>query len=480
MDSAKIINEGLPRAAGAVSGGLLALTNIVPYLAPIQLFALMPIIYIGAKREFNSSKIFTAAIYMGLFYTIPQMIALRMPIPFTLILLTYLCIIMSALTIVSAYLMTRNIIWGCFAVGAFMALLDWANFTILPLWGTSQSIARPWSLFPEAIQFTSLTGIIGIAFVLGTTQALAVNTILNPQMRKKLIAALIITVLIFVSIDAMILIQQPVEKIKVAALGWTTKNFSDVEYPQTDEGFNELFAKPAIEAARQGAKLIVSPEMGFYINEYDRQEWMERFKKIAAENNVYLAVGYFDPSAKLNQLIYITPDGQLLPEYSKTYLIPVMDKYEKGDGQLRIADINGISAGGMICQDDNFTRFSREYGRKKVSIVAVPTMDWKQVKNAHLQSSIHRAIESRYAIIRSTMNGISAIISPTGKILGECDHVKKGAGMVIAQVPVYKYTSLFSFAGYWFAVASAAFLIIFIVSTSGKKILLNQKEISKD
>jgi apolipoprotein N-acyltransferase len=470
MDNRKIINGSIDRAAGMLSGLLLAGANLFPYFAPIQLFALIPVFYIAAKREYGFSKVANAAIYMGLCYTVPQMIALRMPVPIAIILLVHLGIIMAALVLGSAFLIRRNTLWGPLAVGAFMAVLDWVNFTAVPLWGTSQAFARPWSFYPAAIQFTSLTGITGIAFFLGVLQMLIVCAVLNPNMRKQLITRMIVVVVIFSAADVIILSQQPAAKIKVAAIGWSTKKFSDVEYAQTDNGFEELFAKPVAKAAQQGARLIASPEMGFYISKYDRTEWMDRFKRIAAENNIYLAVGYFDPSAKLNRLIYITPDGQLLDEYSKTYLIPKIDDYEKGDGQLRIADINGISAGGMICQDDNFTRFSREYGRKKVSIVAVPTMDWKQVKSAHLQSSIHRAIESRYAIIRATMNGISAIISPTGKILAQSDHFKTGSDVIVAEVPVYQYsTTLFSFVGYWIVPAGFIFIIAYIFCTIDKR-----------
>ena len=202
--------------------------------------------------------------------------------------------------------------------------------------------------------------------------------------------------------------------------------------------------------------------MGFYIDKYSRDEWFEKFGAIARKYNAFLAVGYFNTSENQNRLVYITPDGNAMPEYSKTYLIPYEEKYIKGNGQLRITDINGISAGGMICHDDNFTKFSREYGRKKVSIVAVPTLDWSTVKSTHLQNSAHRAIESRYAIVRATMNGISAIIAPGGKILASCNHFKADPAVIVAEVPVYSSTTLFSAIGHWPVMASSIFLVVYL------------------
>jgi apolipoprotein N-acyltransferase len=469
MDMAKIKEVCLYRFAGAISGFLLMIPNLYPALAPLHIFALLPVLYLGARRNNRLSNMLTAGIYMGLFYTLPQMIMLRLPVPITVILLVHLVVIITVLTFVSAWLIRREPFWGAFAVGAFLVVLDWINFTAIPLWGTAQSIVRSWSQYPSLIQFSSLTGITGIVFVLGTLQALIVSSIVNPKMRQRLLSMTASLVLVFAITDVIIRYQRPAGKLKVAAIGWATEGFADVEYAQTPEGFEELFAKPAAKAARQGAKLIVSPEMGFYINKYDRSEWLKKFQTISSKYNVFLAVGYFDASEKQNRLIYITPDGKSLPEYNKTYLIPFFEDYQKGNGQLRIADINGISAGGMICQDDNFTRFSREYGRKKVSVVAVPTLDWSAVKSAHLQNSIHRAIESRYAIIRAAMNGISAIIAPGGQVLASCDHFTDGPAVIVAEVPIYKCRTFFSFAGHWPVAVSLIFLIAYISRTSTKK-----------
>lgn len=469
MNTNKLKGEVSYRMAGAVSGLLLAIPNIYPVFAPIQMFALIPIFYLGAKRENKYSQVLNAGIYMGLFYTLPQMVSLRMPIPVTLILIAHLVIIMIGLAVGCAWLLRRNAFWGAIAAGAFLVVLDWINFTAVSLWGTAQSIVRPWSQYPYLIQFTSLTGITGIIFLLAVVQALIASALINPIIKRKVIIALTIIVLVFTAENFGNFLQKHVGRMRVAAIGWATKDFQNVEYAQTQEGFEELFVKPATKAANEGAKFIVSPEMGFYINEYDREEWQAKFQKIASEYNVFLAVGYFDASRKLNQLMYITPSGDEPAEYSKTYLLPFYEKCGKGDGRLNIIDIDGVSLGGMICHDDNFTRLSREYGRHKTGIVSVPTMDWKTVKSAHLQNSIHRAIESRYAIVRATMNGISAIIAPTGKVLAKCDHFEKGAGFIVADVPVYRCRTFFSVAGNWPVAVSGIFLIIFVFPICPKR-----------
>ena len=51
--------------------------------------------------------------------------------------------------------------------------------------------------------------------------------------------------------------ERPVDKMKVAAVGWTYTGSADDVNPQTVEGFDCLFARPVAKAAEAGARLIV-------------------------------------------------------------------------------------------------------------------------------------------------------------------------------------------------------------------------------
>jgi apolipoprotein N-acyltransferase len=113
----------------------------------------------------------------------------------------------------------------------------------------------------------------------------------------------------------------------------------------------------------------------------------------------------------------------------------------------------------MICHDDNHTDISRRYGDRATGVVVVPTNDWRPVRNAHFQSMIHRAIESRFAIVRAASNGISAIISPEGIVLDARDHFQDGPGLVLAEVPIYNTRTIFSRYGHWFVAACAVLLV---------------------
>jgi len=451
------------RVTGAVSGLLMTAGNIKGALAPLQAVALIPLFYLGASPKARWRDILTAGLYMGFGYILPQLVTLRFPISVTLVLLVHFTILMIALTAGSAYLLRRRkgTIVSSFAVGALLVVLDWANFTVLPMWGEAQSLGRSWSSYPYLILFTSITGITGIIFVLGTLQALIVNFVILPKLRARSFAAAIILLAIFGAANLNVRSEKPVDKLKVAAVGWTLAGSADDIDPQTEEGFDCLFARPVAKAAEAGARLVVSGELGFYIDKLNRGRWLERFGDIARRHKVFLAIGYLNAELNEDRLLFVNPEGKVVSEYTKTYLTPFED-YHRGTGQINLIEIEGVRVGGMVCHDDNFTSLSRKCGRNRTGVVVVPTLDWPQVKIAHLQSSIHRAIESRYTVVRAAINGISAIISPTGEVLTK-DHFTDGPGVIIAEVPIYSSRTIFNIVGHWPVVVSALFLAVIVV-----------------
>jgi apolipoprotein N-acyltransferase len=449
------------RLAGMCSGLLLAVTNIYPIFVPFQIIAFIPVFYLGISTRIRSRGMIVAGLYMGLGYILPQLFVLRLPTMMSALLLIWFIIIMIIISWASGKLLIFPGVSGALAMGALLVLVDWINFTAVPIWGTAQSIVRSWSQYPNLIQFVSQTGILGIIFVIGTLQAIAVKLIFEPSMRGRLFVAMASIILVILTTNLFMYFSKPAGRLKVAAVGWTSDYSAKCGETYSLRGFNTLIATPAKAAAETGARLIVYPELAIGLTKENKEEWLSQLAQITRSYNIFLAIGYWDISSNENKMIFVSPLGEIIGEYTKTYLTAFED-FKKGNGCLTKISVDGFSAGAMICQDDNFTHLSREYGRKRISLVAVPTLDWKQVKDAHLQNSIYRAIESRYAIVRAACNGISAIIAPDGKVLAIKDHFRDGPGFVIAETPLYSGGSLFSYLGHWPVVPSVIFLVVYI------------------
>jgi len=168
-------------------------------------------------------------------------------------------------------------------------------------------------------------------------------------------------------------------------------------------------------------------------------------------------------TANENRIFFMNPQGHIECEYTKTHLTP-FEPGNKGTGNLQTIDVDGIQVGAMICQDDNFSKLTRHYGRLKTPLVLCPTADWTTIKAAHLQAVKARAIECHYSIARGAANGISAIIAPNGKILARHDHYQSGPGMVIADVPLYNDITPFAHFGHWpMLIASVFTLCLFCI-----------------
>jgi apolipoprotein N-acyltransferase len=305
-------------------------------------------------------------------------------------------------------------------------------------------------------------------FVLGVIQALAVNVFMNRGQRLISILALVGVLGIVAVVNATALSYKPAGHLKVATIGWALSQ---------EEGgtgsFDRLYAEHVAEAARQGARLIVSPETAFAEYDDPNRAPFSKFVELSRLRRVYLAVGYFDTKSQENRVAFIGPSGDILGRYTKTHLTP-FENNPTGTGKPIFIAIDGISVGAMICHDDNYTDISRRYGAKSACIVVVPTNDWIHVRMAHFQNSIHRAIESRFAIVRAASNGISAIISPTGKRLAVSDHFKDGPALLVTDVPVYDVRTIFSRFGNWFVVASGVLVVVYLIRERSKDLLIGE------
>ena len=450
------------RVSGVGGGLLLAAGQFFGPLCILHLVALMALMLL-VVRERRVKPALVTGFYMGIAYTLPQMVYLRMHVVVTVILLVYFTILLVWVSGAAAYLVPRHPVLGPLAFGAFWYVLDYANYTLIPIWGMAQSFGRSWTAYPFAIQFISLTSISGVLFVTGSLQGLAAHAInARPRTfrtcRPQFIAACALLAVVF-GYNAAVWFDKPDGVVKVAAAGWVFDDrFAEID-PHKPEGFEKLFAAPALAAAGEGARLFTTGELGFYIAGHNRAEWLARFADVARTTQMWLVVGYYNITLDENRAFFMSPSGEIVHEYTKTYMTPY-EPGHKGTGDLKTIELDGLTIGAMICQDDNFSRLTRTCGRRKTAVVLCPTADWWTIKTGHLQAVRARAIECRYPIARGAACGISAIISSRGELLAEQDHYSTGPGLITAEVATYKAVTLFARFGHTPALIACTILVM--------------------
>ncbi len=457
-------------AAAALSGLLLFLSDYPVHCWPLQAIALIPLLRELSRPGSSVRAAAWAGLLLGLFYTVPLSVFVALPWSISVILDLYLSLLWVLIAIGAHYGMRDRSVLGALFVGAVGVVVEWADFNLLPMWGTAQCFARVWSACPEAIQVVSLTGVTGMVFLLLTSQALVVKLALVPTSRKRTAAALAALLGVVLIWGMVRWHRKPAATIRVAAIGWLSQDFDRLGYwGAPNKLFNELYAPLVRQAAAQGVSLVVSPEVGFWLWRNDRPAMFERYAKLARSAKIALAVGYFDKHRNDNRIAFFGPDGKLRGEYRKTHLIAFFENYRAGDGELVVFDHGGVSVGGMICQDDNFTDLARAHGQQAVQVVAVPTNDWQQVKDYHFENSIFRTVENDYGIVRAASNGISAIVSARGEILASCDHFERGPEVIVADLPVYGGRTIYSRLGAWLPACSALGLLATVIVRRRRK-----------
>jgi predicted amidohydrolase len=145
----------------------------------------------------------------------------------------------------------------------------------------------------------------------------------------------------------------------------------------------------ATKAARQGAALVVFPEMftsGYNIGPQAVAHHAQpvdgdvprMVAAIAKAQGIAIAYGY--PEAGPDGAIYnaaqlVDAQGRRLLDYRKAHLFGELDRamFSPGDGGFEVAELNGWQLGLLICYDVEFPEAVRQLALAGAQLVLVPT-----------------------------------------------------------------------------------------------------------
>lgn len=434
-------------ALSLLSGALLALSDYPLHLAGLQAVALLPWLLGLARQCRGLAGAALGGALLGAAYLAPILWQLEFGWLIGAAFLGYSLAFWVLLSMFIFWTRERAPLLWALSCGGAAVLAEWLNRTLVPVWGTAQHFVRVWSEWPAAIQFVAVTGMLGVVFTLLASQALAANLLLRrgrPLVQAAALGALLAAVAAY---NLTTWRTPPAGRITVAVMGWDDTPDTRPDRQDPLKLLRERIVPYASRAAADGAALIVAPETSVFADGPRKAAFLGGLALVAGSAGIALAVGLFDREHDDNRLVWALPSGEPVAEYRKTHLIPTIENYTPGDGRRISLRIQDVPTGGMICQDDNFTDLARAFGREGVQLVAVPTNDWHAVKRFHLDNSIFRAIECRYAIARAASNGISAIVDSRGRVVGRMDPEFEGAGLLVGGVALYPGGSLYSHLG---------------------------------
>ncbi|RME42706.1 MAG: hypothetical protein D6791_17155 [Chloroflexi bacterium] len=233
-------------------------------------------------------------------------------------------------------------------------------------------------------------------------------------------------------------------------------------------GAVDTFSELTRQAAQAGARLIVWPEMAI---EGDPQVTnTAEFRRLAAETNAYLALGYFVPVTERvwrNEATVLSPDGQFLGVYGKDHPVTFAGESSPTRGTYPTYETPLGRIGTIICYDLDFTDTARKITRNEAQLILVPSHDWPQIATKHYAHLVFRAIENRVSLAKADNSGNdSVIIDPYGRIIASAvtPGGNRSGQVVIADAPLGTGDSpavrLGDWTG-WLALAGMAFFIFY-------------------
>lgn len=182
------------------------------------------------------------------------------------------------------------------------------------------------------------------------------------------------------------------------------------------------------EAARQGARLLVTPEAftsGYNVpGVRDAAEpadgpWHRAVAAIARDEGIAVLYGYPERAGEVvfNAAQLVDRDGRVLAGYRKSHLFGEVDTraFEPGEGDFTVVGLDDLRVGILICYDVEFPESVRALALAGADLVAVPTalMTPYEVVTRTLVPA--RAYENQVYVAYANRSGSEGSLTYTGE-----------------------------------------------------------------
>jgi apolipoprotein N-acyltransferase len=319
------------------------------------------------------------------------------------------------------------------------------------------------------MQLASVTGMIGITFLMGWFASVANWAWENRTRSREIIRGLAVFGIVLAVVLAFGILRlnltpstESDETMRVAGIttvALTTLNeqaegVTDLEtLRKLTQSRWDAFFNETIRDAQAGASLIVWTEASGATLNLDEPSYIARVQDVARQNGIYIAAGLMSSSLDAsqpfeNKLLIVGPSGEIVLEHIK-YGGNFFEGSRRGDGKLQIAATPMGVLSGVICWDMDFPAVLQQAGWNGTGLMLVPSRDWFEIDPLHSHMAVFRAIENGMSIVRQTDEGLSLAADPYGRVLAQSDFFGTTDRTLVAQVPVKHVKTLYNLFGRW-------------------------------
>lgn len=291
------------------------------------------------------------------------------------------------------------------------------------------SLAYSQGDFLPVLQVTSIAGLPGVVFLLGIP-ASVIAVMLQYRLSWRMWVPAVAMLVVSLSWGAWRVSQGDSRTLGKVRVGLASvDDFVSGRVPQAAaDRVWERYVQLVSDLAGQGANLILLPEKIEDFKTPERAtEKMAMLAAAASKNGVSVAAGMSVPEGErmYNRLMVFGAHPPL--HYDKLHLVPGLESYLTAGHRTQVATIGNAVYGLGVCKDFHFPSFGRLYAERRVDAVLDPAWDFDQDAWMAARLSAVRGIESGFAMLRSSRDGLLTVTDRFGRIAGET-RSKPGAG----------------------------------------------------
>jgi apolipoprotein N-acyltransferase len=352
--------------------------------------------------------------------------------------------------------------------------------SFIPIIATHAFVGHTLHTQPWLIQPVSIFGIYGLdalIMLVGNVLALGAMALFDRRWRwdelpvvdrrlsMRWLAGTGVVVAAWVGLSLLVLSMAPEKPatVRVAGVqhGYVRPGHMD---PDTQVARLEELSSRTREAAAQGARLVVWPELGVG---FDPQvEHTDELRALAAETGTYILIGYgLDTEAGWrNEAVMLMPSGDFLDVYGKNY--PAGEPRIVTSGRYLVYDTPLGRLAPIICNDLNYTAAARIPASKGAQLIMVPTRMFAGVWKEMQVQAVFRAVENRVSTVMVDGAFRITMVDPYGRMVADRTTPGGGAQTVVADVPLGTPGTPYTIVGDWVGWLSLWTWIAFMVLQS--------------
>ena len=441
------------------------------WLAPIPLLSIS--LHTTGKMTFVISFI---AYLIGRLSWVTYLISVATVIPAIIFTLALPFIFALIMVLTRGIVIQTNSWYSIFAFPVFFTTFEFLLIKLSPD-GTAASIGYSQLNFLPIIQIASVTGILGITFLVTFIPA-AITISWHYHMEKikfRLAVAVSSIIVVIVFIFGILRLnhasQMTTVKVGLAVLDEKFHHITNRPDYQEEIQTAENYAQEVIRLASQGAQLVVLPERAININKESDSAVMHILTSVAKENHVVLITGYtnFKNAPERNSALVIDANGNAAADYNKVHLVPGLESQFTHGEQIGLFTFQGTQSGVAICKDLDFPGYIMKYGTANITVLYIPAWDFGADDWLHSRMAVLRGVENGFSEVRTARQGRLTISDCYGRVSSEANSVNGAEATLTGNISLQKLDTTYTHFGDWFGIVNLIATGCFIFLTGKRR-----------